>query len=46
MQIIRKVVFQLDLDQEERLILALENIRNLYKEGPFCIAHLSERSLY
>lgn len=32
MQVERKVVFHLDLDQEERLFLALENIRNLYKE--------------
>ena len=32
MQVERKVVFHLDLDQEDRLFLALENIRNLYKE--------------
>jgi len=30
----RKVVFHLDMDQEERLTLALENIKNLFKEVP------------
>ncbi len=34
MQAGRKVVFHLDLDQEERLTLALENIKNLFKEVP------------
>src|SRR5208283_4866507 len=34
MQAGRKVVFHLDLDQEERLALALENIKNLFKEVP------------
>src|SRR5208283_3947814 len=29
-----KVVFHLDLDQEARLVLALENIKNLFKEVP------------
>jgi uncharacterized protein len=29
-----KVVFHLDWDQEERLVLALENIKNLFKEVP------------
>jgi uncharacterized protein len=29
-----KVVFHLDWDQEERLVLAMENIRNLFKEVP------------
>jgi uncharacterized protein len=34
MQAERKVVFHLDWDQEERPILALENIKNLFKEVP------------
>lgn len=34
MQAERKVVFHLDADQEERLTLALENIKNLFKEIP------------
>lgn len=34
MQAERKVVFHLDWDQEERLTLALENIKNLFKEVP------------
>ncbi len=34
MQFERKVVFHLDWDQEERLTLALENIKNLLKEVP------------
>jgi uncharacterized protein len=29
-----KVVFHLDWDQEERLVMALENIKNLFKEVP------------
>ena len=29
-----KVVFHLDWDQQERLVLALENIKNLFKEVP------------
>jgi hypothetical protein len=33
-QIKCKVVFHLDWDQEERLTLALENIKNLFKEVP------------
>ncbi len=31
---LHKAVFHLDLDQEERLILALGNIKNLFKEIP------------
>ena len=34
MKISLKAVFHLDLDQEERLILALTNIKNLFKEIP------------
>jgi uncharacterized protein len=34
MQAERKVVFHLDWDQGERLTLALENIKNLFKEVP------------
>ncbi len=30
----RKVVFHLDWDQEERLLMALENTKNLFKEVP------------
>ncbi len=30
----RKVVFHLDWDQKERLTLAMENIKNLFKEVP------------
>jgi intracellular sulfur oxidation DsrE/DsrF family protein len=33
-QIKCKVVFHLDWDQPERLVLALENIKNLFKEVP------------
>lgn len=33
-QIKCKVVFHLDMDQEARLVLALENIKNLFKEVP------------
>ncbi len=34
MQAERKVVFHLDMEQEERLTLALTNIKNLFKEVP------------
>ena len=34
MKVSLKAVFHLDLDQEERLILALTNIKNLFKEIP------------
>lgn len=33
-QIKCKVVFHLDLDQPERLVLGMENIKNLFKEVP------------
>jgi uncharacterized protein len=34
MKVSLKAVFHLDLDQEDRLILALTNIKNLFKEIP------------
>ena len=34
MNVSLKAVFHIDLDQEERLILALTNIKNLFKEIP------------
>jgi uncharacterized protein len=38
----RKVVFHLDLDQEERLLMALENTKNLFKAIPpeQCTVHM------
>lgn len=38
----RQVVFHIDADQEERLLMALENTRNLFKEIPpeQCSVHM------